>query len=116
MIKLLADENFDNRIIRGLQRKKPDVDIVRVQDTDVYQADDPTVLEWAAQENRVLLTHDVNTIPKFAYERIADGQAMTGVVAVKATAATGTVIDGVILLLDTSDDDAMENQVLYLPL
>lgn len=32
MPKLLADENFDNTIVRGLLRRKSDVDILRVQD------------------------------------------------------------------------------------
>jgi predicted nuclease of predicted toxin-antitoxin system len=54
-MKLLADENFDNNIIRGLLRRNPDIDIVRVQDVGLSGKDDPTVLEWAAQENRILL-------------------------------------------------------------
>lgn len=67
-MKLLADENFDNNIIRGLLRRNPDIDIVRVQDVGLSGKDDPTVLEWAAQENRILLTHDVATITHYAYE------------------------------------------------
>jgi GH15 family glucan-1,4-alpha-glucosidase len=59
MLKLLADENFDNTILRGLLRRQPDIDIIRVQDTELYGANDSTVLAWAAQENRILLTHDV---------------------------------------------------------
>ena len=61
MLLIAADENFNNDIVRGLLRRKPDLDIVRLQDVDLSGADDPTVLEWAAQENRVLLTHDVTT-------------------------------------------------------
>jgi Domain of unknown function (DUF5615) len=53
MIPLLADENFDNRILRGILLKDSDIDVVRVQDTQIYQADDPTVLEWAANEGRI---------------------------------------------------------------
>jgi hypothetical protein len=30
--KLLTDEDFDNRILRGLLRRLPELDIVRVQD------------------------------------------------------------------------------------
>ena len=56
MLRLAADENFNNNIIRGLLRRQPDLDIVRVQDVGLSGADDPTVLEWAAQEGRVLLT------------------------------------------------------------
>lgn len=50
MIRLLADENFNGRILRGLRRENPDVDLLRVQDSAVYGASDPDVLEWAAKE------------------------------------------------------------------
>ena len=44
MLKLLADENFDNTIVRGLLSRNPRVDIVRVQDVELSGEDDPTVL------------------------------------------------------------------------
>ncbi|BAZ20211.1 hypothetical protein NIES4073_10870 [Kalymmatonema gypsitolerans NIES-4073] len=78
MVRFLADENFNNQIVRGILRRKPNVDIVRVQDMGLSEADDPTVLEWAAQHNRVVLTHDIATMTNFAYERIQAGQAMSG--------------------------------------
>jgi predicted nuclease of predicted toxin-antitoxin system len=59
MLKLAADEDFNNRIVRGLLRRAPDIDIKRVQDAGLLAADDSSVLEWAAVEGRVLLTHDV---------------------------------------------------------
>jgi hypothetical protein len=34
-MKFLADENFDNRIVRGLLRRQPDLDIIRVQDLEI---------------------------------------------------------------------------------
>ena len=58
MLLLVADENFNNDILRGLLRRKPELDIVRIQDVGLSGASDPTVLEWAAEQNRVLLTHD----------------------------------------------------------
>lgn len=64
MIRLLADENFDNTIVRGLVRRNPDVDILRVQDIGLSGEDDPTVLAWAADDRRILLTHDVATITR----------------------------------------------------
>lgn len=62
MLKLAADENFNNNILRGLLRSEPGLDVVRVQDIGLKGADDPTVLEWSAREGRILLTHDVKTI------------------------------------------------------
>ena len=76
MLRLAADENFNNDIVRGLLRREPGLDIVRIQDVGLSGADDPTVLEWAAQEGRVLLTHDVTTITRHAYERVKAGQSM----------------------------------------
>ena len=52
MIKLLADENFDNTIVRGLLRRNPKIDIVRVQDMGLSGIDDPSILAWAAKQNR----------------------------------------------------------------
>lgn len=64
MLKILVDENCDNTIVRGLFRRNPTLDIVRVQDVGLSGKDGPDVLEWAAQEGRVLLTHDVATITR----------------------------------------------------
>jgi predicted nuclease of predicted toxin-antitoxin system len=61
MALFLADENFNNQIVRGVLRQSPDIDIVRVQDVGLSGADDPDILAWAAQERRIVLTHDVAT-------------------------------------------------------
>ncbi|MGA9348712.1 MAG: DUF5615 family PIN-like protein [Anaerolineae bacterium] len=111
-----ADENFNNDIIRSLLRRKPDVDIVRVQDVSLSGADDPTVLEWAADEGRVLLTHDVSTITRYAYERAEAGKPMPGVFEVSRDIPTGVVIDDLILLTEFSLENEWEGQVRYLPL
>ena len=77
-MKFAADENFDNDILRGLFRVLPNLDMVRVQDAGLSGVEDPEVLEWCARENRILLTHDVRTITKFAYDRLEAGLAMPG--------------------------------------
>ena len=74
MIRFLTDENFNGRIVRSVRRERPDADFVRVQDTAMYTAADPQVLEWAAQQDRILLTHDIETMVGYAYARVAAGQ------------------------------------------
>lgn len=74
MLRLLADENLNNNIVRGVRRRAADTDIVRVQDVGLSGANDPTVLDWAARNGRILLTHDVSTITAFAYDRIRQGR------------------------------------------
>ena len=116
MIRLAADENLNNDIIRGVLRRQPDLDIVRVQDVGLSSADDPVVLEWAAQEERVLLTHDVSTITKYAYERVRAGKPMPGVFEIGRTVPIGRAIEDVLLLAECSLDGEWEGQVRYLPL
>jgi predicted nuclease of predicted toxin-antitoxin system len=115
-MKFLADENFDNSIVRGLIRRQPEIDIIRVQDVGLSGADDPTVLAWAAQEGRILLTHDVATITRYAYERIAAGQPMPGVVEVTADAPIGRVIEDILVLLMCTLEGELDGQIHYLPL
>ena len=115
MIKLAADENFNGKILRGMRRRSPEIDIVRVQDSPVFEADDPSVLAWAAQENRVLLTHDIRTMSTFALDRIENGLPMPGLFQVSQTAAINQVIEDVILLATCSHEGEWNGQIYYLP-
>lgn len=36
MLRLLADENFNGDIVRGLLLQKPDLDVIRVQDVGLF--------------------------------------------------------------------------------
>lgn len=116
MLLLAADENFNNDIVRGLLRRSPDLDIARIQDVGLSGTDDPTILEWVAQEGRVLLTHDVSTITHYAYERIRAGKSMPGVFEVSRNVPIGVAIEDILLLAECSLDDEWEGQVRYLPL
>jgi hypothetical protein len=49
MLGLLADENLDANIVRGVLRRLPGIEVVRVQDVGLTGADDPTVRAWAAE-------------------------------------------------------------------
>ncbi len=116
MIKFLADENFNNQIVRGVLRQNPNIDIVRVQDVGLKGADDPDVLSWAAQEKRIVLTHDVATMITFAYERLQAGLPMLGLFEVKRRVPVGLVIEEIILIAECSLEGEWEGQVRFLPL
>lgn len=116
MLKLAADENLNNDILRGLSRMLPNVDIVRVQDVGLAGADDLQVLEWAANEGRVLLTHDVTTMTEFAYQRVGRVEPMPGIFEIPATLSTRQAIDDLRLIVECSVDGEWEGQIRYLPL
>ena len=115
MLRLLADENFNGSIVRGLLRKLPGLDILTVQQAGLSGAGDPDVLEWAAGAGRILLTHDVNTIPAFVRGRVAAGLAMPGVIEVSATLPIGRAIDELLLIAQCSLEGEWENQIVRVP-
>jgi hypothetical protein len=116
MIRFAADENFNNDIVRGLLRRKPDLDIVRVRDAGLSGAEDSKILEWAAKEGRILLTHDVSTMTRYAYERVQRHKPMPGIFEVSRDLPIGNIIEDILLLAEYSLDDEWNGQVRYLPL
>ncbi len=116
MLKLAVDENFNGRILRGLRRALPDIDVVRVQDTQLAGAEDAEVLSWAAEERRILLTHDVSTMAGFAFERVQRGESMPGLVEVPVDLALGVAIADIVLVVTAGRAGEWEGRVLFLPL
>jgi hypothetical protein len=114
-VRLLTDENFNGAILRGLVRRLPELDIVRAQDVGLMNTDDSVILEWAANEGRILLTHDVATITMYAYKRVNQGLPMPGVVEVIATASIGKIIEDLELLISCSQLGEYEGQVIFIP-
>ncbi len=87
-----------------------------VQDLGIRGIADSEVLAQAASENRVLLTHDVNTVPDCAYERLESGAPMPGVVVVPDRMAIGQAIEELALLIEAGSSPDVDLQVLHLPL
>jgi len=116
MLRFAVDEDFDNRIVRGLLRLLPTLDVVRVQDAGLLGKRDPEVLEWAASENRIVLTHDASTMTKHAYARVESGGPMPGLFEVSQEIAIGEAIADLLLIATCSVDGEYANQVRYLPL
>jgi hypothetical protein len=115
-VRWAADENLNNDVLRGLLRRKPDADIARIQDVGLSGADDPTILEWVAQNKRVLLTHDASTMTHYAYQRVRAGKSMPGRFQVSRDISIGMVIEDLVLLTECSLEGEWEGQVRYLPL
>jgi hypothetical protein len=114
--RLAADENFSGRIVRGLRRRVPGLDLVRVQDSGLQGAGDAAVLVWAAREGRVVLSHDVRTLAAHAIERVRAGEPMAGVVEVGRRVPIGPAIEDLALLVAASLEGELDGRVLFLPL
>ena len=116
MQRLATDEDFNNRILRGVLRRSPILDIVRAQDAGLYGQGDDKVLEWAASEGRVLLTHDVTTMNLFVDERLAAGLPMPGVFELAQDVPIGLAIEEIFILAECSLEGEWEGQIQFLPL
>lgn len=116
MAPLLVDENLNQRILRGLKRRFPALDYVLVQETEVFQQDDPQVLDWAARHGRVIVTHDVNTMIRHAYARLEAGQPLPGLLIIPKDLAIGRAIEELAIVLACSRPEEFPNRVIHLPL
>ena len=63
---------------------------------------DPQVLKWAAAENRVLITNDRQTMLAFAYERVAAGEAVPGLIATIDEQSVGEAIDDILAIAEVT--------------
>lgn len=116
MLRLLSDENFNGDMVRGLFLRQANIDLLRVQDVGLRELDDPTILDLAASNERILITHDCATLPDFAYERIIRGEKMAGLFVINDRMPIRRAIDELLLLIDYSEQAEWKGTVLYLPL
>jgi predicted nuclease of predicted toxin-antitoxin system len=56
--RFLADADLNQKIVLGLLRREPSIDIHTASQGDVIGRPDPEVLTIAARENRILISHD----------------------------------------------------------
>jgi hypothetical protein len=115
MFRLLIDENFDQRILRGLRLRLPQLDFLIVQRAGMSGLSDPALLDWAATQGRIIITHDVSTITAYANERMKQGLLMPGVVIVPDDLEIGRAIADLELIIECATAVDLANQIQFLP-
>ena len=114
-MKWLADECFDNDIIRGLLRQAPKFDLLRTQDlSEIAGRNDEILLAWAAKHERVVLTHDLATMVSALGTQLHP--PLTSIVLVPDSLPIGRVIEDVLLLDQCSNESDWIASIIYLPL
>ena len=116
MLRLASDADVHGEIIRGLRRRLPVIDVVRVQDVMPEGTPDPEILAWVAAENRVLITNDRKTMVGFAYERVAAGEPLPGLIATTNEQSIASAIDDILLIAEYMPEEEIGDQVVvFLP-
>jgi hypothetical protein len=99
-----------------LRRRVTGIDLIRVQEVFPDGTPDPEILAWAAAENRALITNDRNTMVAFAYQRVATGEPVPGLIATTNEQSIGSAIDDILLIAECmSEEEIRDHIVVFLP-
>lgn len=116
MLRIFVDQDFDHDILRGLRLHLPDLDAVTALQAELDRSSDPEILAWAAAQNRVVVTHDRNTMSAHAYDRVRKGEPMGGVFIVPRDMPVGKAISELEILIACSLEGEWSHLVVFLPL
>jgi hypothetical protein len=88
-VRLLFDEDFNGRIIRGVRRRPIAFETITAAEAELESRDDDVVLEWAANNGRLLVSHDRRTLRPAAERRLSSGLLMSGLILVRQERRNG---------------------------
>lgn len=114
--RFLADEDVDTDIIQGLRAREPAIDVLDVKTAGLRGTSDPAPLELAAQQERVLITYDRNTMTRHFRDRVDAGKPTSGVfILPRQQSAIGEIIESLLLVWTASQAEEWRNQIVYVP-
>jgi hypothetical protein len=97
-IRFLADADLDGAILHGVRRREPSIDFKSANDAALEGLPDPEVLELAATEGRILVSHDTSTMPVHFAARSHLGLKSPGVLLTLQSADVGEVIESLLII------------------
>jgi Domain of unknown function (DUF5615) len=114
-VRFLADANFDQRIVAGLALREPLIDFNLPQQVIPAGTTDPEVLHLGATLGRVIVTHDVRTMP-IHFHAFVKKYTCAGVILVPSRMSIGSAIEDLLLIWQASEAEEWMNQMRRLPL
>jgi hypothetical protein len=114
-VRFQADADLDGRIIRGLRRTAPEIDIRTASDAGLAGVEDPEVLQIAADSGRILVSQDRRTMPRH-FTRYVDRTPSPGVILVREMVPISVVIEELILIWTASEAEEWLNRLVWIPL
>jgi hypothetical protein len=106
-----ADNDLDRDIVRGLLRLEPNIDF---EAEPLNGLDDEAVLLIASREGRILVTHDISTIPPLFF-RLRDERQLPGVILTPQNDPMGKAIERLYLIWVLTETMEWRNRICYLP-
>jgi len=115
MIRPQADADLDPAVVIGVRRREPGVDFQDWRGFIPQAMKDPEVLALAAASGRILVSHDLGTMPRHFAEFVSRHDS-PGLIRVPQRTAIRRIIDDLVLLWAASEESEWRNGILYLPL
>lgn len=114
-IRYQADADLNQAILKGVLRREPKIDFQTALTAGLEGVKDPEVLAIAAQQGRILISHDRRTMPSEFATFITSSQS-SGVIIVSRKLSFETVIEELLLIWAASDEEEWINRIAKLPL
>ncbi|MBI4000703.1 MAG: DUF5615 family PIN-like protein [Nitrospira defluvii] len=115
-LRFLFDEDCNGRIVRGVRRRAPALNTATVLEAGLGETADDAVLERAAVENRVVISHDCSTMRARAEDRLRAERPMAGLILVPQDIRVGNVIEELVLIAETTAPEEWQGKIVFLPL
>ena len=96
-------------------RREASVDFLTPAEANLSGLPDLGVLDLAAAENRILVSHDVRTIPSPLAEFLASNKS-AGVLRLSQRMNIGEAITSLIRIWEESTAEEWQNRIVWLPL
>jgi len=114
-VRFQADADLNQILLKATLRREPGIDFQTANAAGLVSRNDKEVLEIAARDHRVLVTHDRKTMPKHFAEFVATNTS-AGVLIVPQKMAVNAVVDDLVLIWAASDSEEWVNRIQSLPL
>jgi predicted nuclease of predicted toxin-antitoxin system len=114
-IQFLADADLNRAIVDGCLRQERAIDFARASEAGLPGRKDPEVLTIAANLGRVLVSHDISTMPVHFEGFLRAGSRSPGVLLISQTVSIRDAIDSLVLVWSASWPSELANCIHYLP-
>lgn len=110
-----ADADINEEIVSALLRNHPDLDFQTAEEAGLRGLADSEVLARAADDSRILVTHDRRTMPTYFADFIQRRES-PGVIIISQRVSVRRAMDELALVWEASNPEEWTNLIVELPL
>lgn len=116
MIRFMADADLNFAIVRGCRRREPAMDFLSATDADLEQVPDLEVLGIAAEQGRILVSHDLKTMPRHFADFLQARGSSPGLILVHQYFPLGEAVEELLLIWGASEAEEWQDRIVRIPM